>query len=65
MNILVGEDNEGSARVTTSHKLSFSPGLALGVRRVGGQGWGHLGERLMFVMIVTMREESMSPVIGK
>lgn len=35
MNILVSEDNDGSARVTTSHKLSFSPGLALGV---GGAG---------------------------
>ena len=29
MNILVGEDNDGSARVKTSHKLSFST-LALG-----------------------------------
>ena len=36
MNILVGEDNDGSARVTTSHKLSFSP-LALGVG--SGTGW--------------------------
>ena len=59
-----GEDNDGSARVTTSHKLSFSPGLALGVRREGGQGlWPHGGEERL--MIVTMREESMSLVIGK
>ena len=34
---------------------------------LGGRSglWGHLGERLMLVMIVTMRGESMRPVIGQ
>ena len=65
MNILVGEDNDGSARVKTSHKLSFST-LALGagweVRAAVGGLKSREGYGVMFVMMkVTMRGESMRP----